>query len=74
VEVDNMPSKVLFALATLLMALNVIVLGINSSRQSKAVTAGANYQDLIHDADFTRAVKSIAEACTVNVDIARLRC
>jgi hypothetical protein len=33
-----------------------------------------SYQDLLRDPDFTRAVKSIAEQCRVNVDIARLKC
>jgi hypothetical protein len=30
------------------------------------------YQDLVQDPDFTRAVKSIAQDCKVNVDIAKL--
>jgi hypothetical protein len=32
------------------------------------------YQDLVQDPDFTRAVKSIAQDCKVNVDIAKLVC
>ena len=31
-----------------------------------------SYQDLLRDPDFTRAVKTIAEQCSVNVDIAKL--
>jgi hypothetical protein len=73
-EAARMPSKLIVILAMLLSVLNIAVLCVNSSQQSKAVTAGASYQDLIQDADFTRAVKSIAEACTVNIDIAKLRC
>jgi hypothetical protein len=31
-----------------------------------------SYQDLLRDPDFTRAVKTIAEQCSVNVD--KLKC
>jgi len=41
---------------------------------SRAAVGGMSYQDLMRDPDFTRAVKSIAEQCSVNVDIARLKC
>jgi hypothetical protein len=30
-----------------------------------------SYQDLLRDPDFTRAVKTIAKQCSVNVDIAK---
>jgi hypothetical protein len=33
-----------------------------------------SYEDLLRDPDFTRAVKSIAEQCRVNVDLAKLSC
>ena len=33
-----------------------------------------SYQELVRDPDFTRAVKSIAQDCKVNVDIAKLVC
>jgi hypothetical protein len=61
-------------LLCLLSALNVITLVLNLSHASRAAVGGMNYQDLLRDPDFTRAVKSIAEQCTVNVDIARLKC
>jgi hypothetical protein len=61
-------------LLCLLSALNVIALVLNLSQVSSAAVGGMNYQDLLRDPDFTRAVKSIAEQCTVNVDIARLKC
>jgi hypothetical protein len=32
------------------------------------------YENLIDDRDFVRAVHSIVEACTVNVDIAKEKC
>ena len=50
------------------------MLVLNLSQVSRAAVGGMNYQDLLRDHDFTRAVKSIAEQCTVNVDIARLKC
>jgi hypothetical protein len=61
-------------LLCLLSVLNVIALVLNLSQVSRAAVSGMNYQDLLRDPDFTRAVKSIAEQCTVNVDIARLKC
>ena len=36
--------------------------------------AGASYKELINDADFARAVKSVIETCRVNVDLARVIC
>jgi hypothetical protein len=33
-----------------------------------------SYQELVRDPDFTRAVKSIARDCNVNVDIGKLVC
>ena len=67
-------SRRLMTLLCLLSALNVIALVLNLSQVSSAAVGGMNYQDLLRDPDFTRAVKSIAEQCTVNVDIARLKC
>jgi hypothetical protein len=67
-------SRLLMTLLCLLSALNVIALVLNLSQVSSAAVGGINYQDLLRDPDFTRAVKSIAEQCTVNVDIARLKC
>jgi len=61
-------------LLNLLSALNVIALVLNLSQVSRAAVGGMSYQDLLRDPDFTRAIKSIAERCTVNVDIARLKC
>ena len=67
-------SRFSMTLLGLLSALNVIALVLNLSQVSGAAVGGKNYQDLLRDPDFTRAVKSIAEQCTVNVDIARLKC
>ena len=67
-------SRFLMTLLWLLSALNVIALILNLSPVSRAAVGGMSYQDLMRDPDFTRAVKSIAEQCSVNVDIARLKC
>jgi hypothetical protein len=67
-------SRFLMTLLWLLSALNVIALILNLSQVSRAAVGGMSYQDLMSDPDFTRAVKSIAEQCSVNVDIARLKC
>ncbi len=58
----------------LLSLFNLIALILTISQSSRATTGGMNYEDLIHDPDFTRAVKSIAQECRVNVDIAKLEC
>ena len=64
----------LVALLCLLSALNLFALVINNSRLSRAAVGGMKYEDLMRDPDFTRAVKSIAQECGVNVDIAKLIC
>ena len=51
-----------------------IALIVNISQPSRAAVGGMSYQELMRDPDFTRAVKSIAQACKVNVDIAKLVC
>jgi hypothetical protein len=60
----------MIATLSLLTVLNVMALSINFSQQSSAAAGGVSYQQLMGDPDF----KSIAEACTVNVDIAKLKC
>jgi hypothetical protein len=62
------------AILLLLSALSIMSFGISISRQSSAATGGMSYHQLISDPNFVRAVKSIAEACNVNVDIAKLKC
>jgi hypothetical protein len=65
---------VALALLCLLSGLNVVALIINLSPPSRAAVGGMSYQDLMRDLDFTRAVKSIAQECKVNVDLAKLSC
>jgi len=69
-----MSRREIFVILSLLSALNVIVLAINVSLPSKAAVGGMSYQDLMRDPDFTRAVKSIAQECKVNVDVGKLTC
>jgi hypothetical protein len=65
---------VLTTLLCLLSALNAVALVVNLSQPARAAVRGMSYQDLLRDPDFTRAVKTIAEQCNVNVDIAKLKC
>jgi len=73
-EVQEMSRRVIFAMLSLLSALNVIALAINVSLPSKAAVGGMSYEDLMRDPDFMRAVKSIAQECKVNVGVAKLVC
>jgi hypothetical protein len=67
-------TKIVLTTLCLLSALNAVALVLNLSQPSKAAVRGMSYQDLLRDPDFTRAVKTIAEQCSVNVDIAKLKC
>ncbi len=67
-----MSRNAMIVMLFLLITLNVTTLIINVSLPSRA--ASASYQELINDPDFTRAVKTIAEQCRVNVDLGRLQC
>jgi hypothetical protein len=64
----------MFVVVGLLTALNIGVLAISISVPSKAANAGLGSAKLINDPDFARAVKSIVENCTVNVDLAKVKC
>jgi hypothetical protein len=69
-----MSRKAMFAILSLLSALNITALAVNVSLPSRAAVGGMSYQDLMRDPDFTRAVKSIAQEWKVNVDVAKLTC
>jgi hypothetical protein len=58
----------------LLNALNAVALVLNLLQPSKAAVRGMSYQDLLRDPGFTRAVKTIADQCSVNLDIAKQKC
>ena len=65
---------IIFVTLCLLIALNGIAFVVNLTQPSRAAVRGMSYQDLVNDGDFTRAVKSIAEQCNVNVDLGKLKC
>jgi hypothetical protein len=69
-----MSRRVVTIMLFFLTALNVIALAINVSPASRAAVAGLSYKELMNDADFTRAVKSIVERCPINVDLGRIKC
>ena len=69
-----MSGRIVVVLLCLISALNFVVFVAGVSIPSRAAIGGLTYQDLVRDSDFTRAVKSIAESCTVNVDIGKLKC
>ena len=62
------------AVLCLLLAANLVVLGLNLSHESRAAVAGMKSQDLAADPDFVHAVQSIVEKCKVNVDLAKVLC
>jgi hypothetical protein len=69
-----LPKPVARILIPLITALNVAILLVNLSFPSRAAVANMDHQALVADADFKRAVQTIIQACTVNVDIAKIRC
>jgi hypothetical protein len=69
-----MSFRAMIAILFLLSALIVIASDVKLSQQAKAATGGMSYQALMSDPEFIRAVKSIVETCSVNVDIAKLKC
>ncbi len=69
-----MSLKAVTTLVGLLLALNLVVLALDFSSPSRAAVAGMKSRQLEADPDFVRAVRSIAEYCKVNVDLARLEC
>jgi hypothetical protein len=69
-----MSHRIMMAMLLLIAAVNIVALSLNFSQQSRAATRELSYQQPMSDPDFIRAVKSIAEACSVNVDTAKLKC
>ena len=67
-------TKIGLITACLLSALNAAALVLNLSQPSMAAVRGMSYRDLLRDPDFSRAVKTIAEQCSVNVELAKLKC
>ena len=69
-----MAARMIMVLVCLATALNVGILIVNLSSSSVASVAGMDQQALTRDPDFVQAVQSIVQACSVNVDIAKVRC
>ena len=67
-----MPGKSMIVCS--LTAVNGIMLFFNTSTSSRGAIAEMSYQDLINDPDFTRAVKSTVQECTVNVNVFKVFC
>ena len=55
-------------------AVNVAILLADLSLSSRAAVASMDYSALVKDADFRKAVQSIVEACSVNMNLAQIRC
>ena len=62
------------AVILVLTAINVGVLVLNVAPAARGALAGAGYKELINDPGFRHAVKSVVEACQVNVDLGRVIC
>jgi hypothetical protein len=69
-----MSRRTLLVLVCLATTLNVGILILNLSSKSVASIAGLDQQTLTKDPDFVGAVRAIVEACSVNVDIAKVKC
>jgi len=70
-----MQTRLLLMLLCLLSGLNAIALITNLSQPSRADVGGMPpYQTLVRDPDFTRAVKSIVQGCSVDVTLAKVVC
>ena len=72
-EVD-VSRRMLLVFICLATALNVGILVLNLSSKSAADVAGLDQQGLLKDSDFVGAVRAIVEACSVNVDTAKVKC
>ena len=69
-----MSRRMLLGLVCLATALNVGILILNFSSPSVANVAGVDQHALLKDRDFVRAVQAVVQACSVNVDIAKIKC
>lgn len=55
-------------------ALNLAIVLVGFSLSSRAAVANMDDSALLKDADFKKAVQSIVEACSVNMNLAQIRC
>ena len=69
-----MSSRTTIAILFLLTTMNIAALAVNVSLPSRAAIAGLSEQDLVRDADFQLAVKSVIEGCRVYFAVGKLKC
>jgi len=67
-------SRKMMAVLAVLTALNAAMFIGNMSSAARAAWSGASTKELLHDANFTRAVKTIIGRCQVNIDLAKVLC
>jgi hypothetical protein len=65
---------ILIALLSLVTVVNAVALAVNLSLPSRAAVAGMTHRQLLNDPDFAQAVKTVVEACNVNLDIGKVKC
>jgi hypothetical protein len=58
----------------LLLSINLAVLALNLSRPSQAAVAGLKAKELDADPDFVIAVKAIVNKCSLNINLAAVKC
>ena len=69
-----MRRRTFLILLSLAALINVVALAVNLSLPSNAAVRARNYRQLAADPEFQRAVRSVVEACNVNVDIGKIKC
>jgi hypothetical protein len=74
--VDKGPkmSRAIAIVLCLLLTINIGMLALNLSRPSQAAVAGLKAKELDADPDFVIAVKAIVGKCTLNINLAALKC
>ncbi len=68
------PGIMMLVLILVATALNVSILALNLTLPSRAAVAGMDYQALVTDSDFKRAVQTIVETCRANVELGKVQC
>ena len=68
------PATMMLVLILVATALNVSILILNLTLPSRAAVAGMDYQALVTDSDFKRAVQTIVQACRANVELGKVQC
>jgi|HubBroStandDraft_5_1064220.scaffolds.fasta_scaffold479387_1 hypothetical protein len=66
--------RLLVVLIAASTTLNGMLLILNTAWPSRAAVSGMDYKALVSDDDFRKAVKTIVEACRVNVGVDKIHC